>query len=46
LLRGYKVLFTPAYRLVQRLLVAKRALALERELRALDAFDVVAIDLW
>lgn len=44
LLRGYKVLFTPAYRLVQRLLVAKRALALERELRALDAFDVVAID--
>ena len=37
LLRGYKVLFTPAYRLVQRLLVAKRALALERELRALTA---------
>ena len=42
--RACKVLFTPAYRLVQRLLVAKRALALERELRALDAFDVVAID--
>lgn len=42
--RGYAVLFTPAYRLVQRLLVAKRELALERELRRLDGFDAVLID--
>jgi DNA replication protein DnaC len=38
------VLFTPAYRLVQRLLVAKRNLALEEELRRLDAFDAVLVD--
>ncbi len=42
--RGYKVLFTPAYRLVQRLLVAKRNLALEGELRRLDGFDAVLVD--
>jgi DNA replication protein DnaC len=42
--RGYKILFTPAYRLVQRLLVAKRDLALETELRRLDAFDGVLVD--
>jgi len=42
--RGYTVLFTPAYRLVQRLLAAKRDLALEAELKRLDRFDVVAID--
>jgi DNA replication protein DnaC len=42
--RGYKVLFTPAYRLVQRLLAAKRALELERELRQLDSFDAVLVD--
>jgi DNA replication protein DnaC len=42
--RGYRVLFTPAYRLVQRLLVAKRNLALEEELRRLDAFDAVLVD--
>lgn len=42
--RGYKILFTPAYRLVQRLLVAKRDLALETELRRLDAFDGVVVD--
>ena len=42
--RGYKVLFTPAYRLVQRLLVAKRDLALEKELRRLDRFDAVILD--
>ncbi|MDP9119773.1 MAG: IS21-like element helper ATPase IstB [Acidobacteriota bacterium] len=42
--RGYKILFTPAYRLVQRLLVAKRDLALEAELRRLDAFDGVVVD--
>ncbi len=42
--RGISVLFTPAYRLVQRLLVARRDLALERELHRLDAFDVVIVD--
>jgi DNA replication protein DnaC len=42
--RGYRVLFTPAYRLVQRLLAARRDLALERELRRLDAFDVLLLD--
>lgn len=42
--RGYKVLFTPAYRLVQRLLVAKRDLAFDGELRRLDAFDAVLVD--
>src|SRR6266853_3153267 len=34
--RGYAVLFTPAYRLVQRLLAAKRDLLLDRELKRLD----------
>lgn len=43
--RGYTVHFTPAYALVQRLLVAKQGLVLERELRRLDAFDAVIIDL-
>ncbi len=42
--RGYSVLFIPAYRLVQRLLVAKRDLLLERELRRLDTFDAVILD--
>lgn len=42
--RGYAVLFVPAYRLVQRLLAAKRDLALERELRRLDVFDAVILD--
>jgi DNA replication protein DnaC len=42
--RGYAVLFTPAYRLVQRLLAAKRDLALDRELRRLDSFDAVILD--
>jgi DNA replication protein DnaC len=42
--RGHAVLFTPTYRLVQRLLVAKRELALERELRRLDSFDAVILD--
>lgn len=41
---GYAVLFTPAYRLVQRLLAAKRDLALDRELKRLDAFDAVILD--
>ena len=42
--RGYRVLFQPAYSLVQMLLVAKKELMLERQLRRLDAFDVVIID--
>ena len=42
--RGYRVLFTPTYALVQRLLAAKRDLRLEKELAALDAFDAVILD--
>jgi len=42
--RGHRVLFTPAYRLVQRLLAAKRELQLEQELRKLDRFAAVIID--
>ena len=42
--RGLKVLFLPAFALVQRLLVAKKALALEKELERLDVFDAVIID--
>lgn len=42
--RGYTVLFTPAYQLVQKLLLARRELKLERELRRLDHFDAIIID--
>ena len=42
--RGYRVLFVAAFRLVQRLLAAKRELTLEPELRRLDAFDAVILD--
>ena len=42
--RGYKVLFLPAYRLVQNLLIAKRDLTLDKELRRLDRFDAVILD--
>ena len=42
--RGYAVLFVPTYHLVQRLLVAKRELTLERELQRLDSFDAVILD--
>lgn len=42
--RGYRVLFTPAYRLVQRLLLAKKELRLEHELRRLDRFAAVILD--
>jgi len=42
--RGYRVLFVPAYRLVQRLLAAKRELTLSTELRQLDRCDLVIID--
>jgi DNA replication protein DnaC len=42
--RGYRVLFTPTYALVQRLLAAKRDLRLEKELAQLDGFDAVILD--
>lgn len=42
--RGRRVLFVPAYKLVQRLLLARRELELERELKRLDAFDAVILD--
>ena len=42
--RGYAVLFTPAYRLVQRLLAAKRDLRIDRELKRLDRYDAVILD--
>jgi len=42
--RGYRVLFVPTFKLVQRLLVAKRDLTLEAELRKLDRFDAVILD--
>ena len=42
--RGHRVLFTPAFKLVQRLLAAKRELELEKLLRKLDAYDAVLID--
>jgi len=40
----YAVLFTPTFKLVQQLLVAKRDLRLEDLLRRLDHFDVVVLD--
>jgi DNA replication protein DnaC len=42
--RGYRVLFTPTFALVQRLLAAKRDLRLERELEALDIYHAVILD--
>lgn len=42
--RGRSVLFVPAFRLVQDLLNAKRALALDREIRRLDRFEAVLVD--
>ena len=42
--RGYRVLFTATFALVQRLLAAKRDLRLEKELATLDAFDAVILD--
>lgn len=42
--RGHAVLFVPAFKLVQRLLVAKRNLELEAALRRLDRYDAVILD--
>jgi DNA replication protein DnaC len=41
---GHRVLFTPAYALVQELLAAKRSLDLPRALRKLDLFEAILID--
>ena len=41
---GRTVLFTPAYRLVQQLLAAKRDLELPRALKKLDHFDLLILD--
>ncbi len=42
--KGYSVLFTPTFRLVQDLLAAKRDLQLPRALRRLDVFDLIILD--
>ena len=42
--RGMTAHFTPAFKLVQRLLLARRDLKMERELARLDVFDVLIID--
>jgi DNA replication protein DnaC len=42
--RGHRVLFTPTFALVQRLLAAKRDLRLEKELTVLDRFDAIICD--
>lgn len=42
--RGYSVLFVPTFKLVQRLLQAKRDLTLEIAMRRLDRFDAVFLD--
>jgi DNA replication protein DnaC len=42
--RGYRVLFTPTFALVQRLLAAKRELRLEKDLAALDGYDAIILD--
>jgi DNA replication protein DnaC len=41
---GYTVFFTPTYRLVDRLLRARRDLELESELRRLDRFELLILD--
>jgi len=42
--RGYKVFFIPTHKLVQRLLIAKRELELEKLMCRLDKFDCVILD--
>lgn len=41
---GHSVLFTPAYQIVQELLLAKRELSLPRLLAKLDLFELVILD--
>ncbi len=43
-LKGFTVLFLPAYKLVQRLLNAKRNLELESILKKLDRFEAIILD--
>lgn len=42
--KGYEILFTSAFSLVQRLLKAKQELMIEHMLKKLDCFDVVLLD--
>ena len=42
--KGYAVLFTSTHRLVEQLLVAKRALEIEKMFKKLDRFEVVVLD--
>jgi len=42
--KGFSVLFTPTYSVVQRLLAAKREFALRRELGRLDRFECLILD--
>lgn len=42
--RGRRVYFIQTFRLVQRLLIAKRELTMEKEFRRLDRFDAVILD--
>jgi len=44
ILRGFRVLFTPTYSLVQKLLAARRELTLEHILHKFDAFDAIVLD--
>ena len=41
---GHSVLFPPAYRLVQQMLVGKCDFALPRQQRKLDNFDFLLLD--
>lgn len=41
---GHSVLFTPTFKLVQDLLVAKRDFQLPRALRKLDSFELIVLD--
>lgn len=43
-MRGHAAHFVTTHALVQRLLRAKRDLALEREIKLLDAYDVIIVD--
>lgn len=42
--KGYRVLFSTTFSLVQQLLIAKRDLAIEELLRKLDTFEVIVLD--
>lgn len=42
--KGYSVYFSTTHRLVEQLLIAKRELQVERQLKKFDRFDVVILD--